>query len=640
LEPTNNSPKSHTLLYIFLPVVILISPILYLLLLTQFSITNYPTSIKPTQEFCVEGYFLFPNAYTIKSSFPVEIETKDKITLFNKYDVFAKVICFKPTTLLPESKQYTLNLSYLNFPNPTVFQKDLTITTQEYPDIMDVRFTEEINNNQILEFSIDYSGNHLNYFINLEDYEAPCNQESSTILCDISSLSLIQGYDYDLKLVSKYNGVLIKELKIIPVQIRTAVQIEKSSIKNKSVLQDKNIYEIDITLNKEILNTYNISIRDDSDGEVKLESSVVGNLLAIYPKEEFKQNTTYYLKLNDLTGLDGSTLANEYVLEFSIDDGPKISWTNISNSFSTSGNIVLAFNQDIKNPQNIKNYVKIDSSTNYSYSIYKNQVTINPSSSLGFCKKYTVSLAKGLVSNTSLIASSGATYSLKTTCKRTVSIGTSVQGRSIYAYYLGSGSKKIVFFGSMHGSEANTKTLLNKWVTELENNTDRIPSDKTIIVIPTLNPDGIANLSRFNAHGVDLNRNFDTPSWVTGTYLKTDFYPTGGGSAPFSEPESKDIRDLLYRESPYLTLSYHSAAGYIIPTNSSSAISKANSYSQLSGYTYVNPGAEGSFSYDITGTFEEWAEGRGYSALVVELSSAYYDQFIQNNKAMWRMVEQ
>ena len=96
----------------------------------------------------------------------------------------------------------------------------------------------------------------------------------------------------------------------------------------------------------------------------------------------------------------------------------------------------------------------------------------------------------------------------------------------------------------------------------------------------------------------------------------------------------------MYRESPYLTLSYHSAAGYVIPTNSSSAISKAYSYSQLSGYTYVNPGAEGSFSYDITGTFEEWAEGRGYSALVVELSSAYYDQFLQNSRAMWKMVEQ
>ncbi len=244
------------------------------------------------------------------------------------------------------------------------------------------------------------------------------------------------------------------------------------------------------------------------------------------------------------------------------------------------------------------------------------------------------------MSSTGLVSSSGTSYTLKTTCKRTVYIGTSVQGRGIYAYYFGSGSKKIVFFGAIHGSEANTKTLLNRWATELENNTDRIPSDKTIIVVPTVNPDGIANRSRFNANGVDLNRNFDTANWVTGTYLKTDFYPTGGGSAPFSEPESRDIRSLLNRENPYLTLTYHSAAGYVIPTSSSYAIGRGQTYSQLSGYSYINPGAAGAFTYDITGTFEEWAENSGYNALVIELSSAYSDQFIQNSKAMWRMVEE
>jgi len=181
--------------------------------------------------------------------------------------------------------------------------------------------------------------------------------------------------------------------------------------------------------------------------------------------------------------------------------------------------------------------------------------------------------------------------------------------------------------------------LMNRWATELENNSDRIPADKTIIVIPTVNPDGIANRSRFNANGVDLNRNFDTPNWVTGTYLQTDFYPTGGGSAPFSEPESQDIRDLMYRENPYLTLTYHAAAGYVIPTNSSYAIEKAHTYSQLSGYSYVNPDAVGAFTYDITGTFEEWAEGHGFNVLVIELSSWSSDQFTLNSKAMWKMVE-
>jgi hypothetical protein len=340
----------------------------------------------------------------------------------------------------------------------------------------------------------------------------------------------------------------------------------------------------------------------------------------------------------NLTGIDGSQMEKEYTLQFSIDDGPKITDTNISSSFSVSGNIILTFNQNIKN-QNIKDYIKLNSNTDYSYSISKNKITINPTSNLGGCRNYTLSIDKGIVGITNLISSKTYSYTISTQCRRVVSIGTSVRGRSIYATYFGYGSKKIVFFASMHGSEANTKSTLDRLISDLYTYRARIPTDKTIIVIPTLNPDGIANKSRFNAHGVDLNRNFDSSSWVSGTYFLKNYYPTGGGTYPFSEPESIAIRNLLSRENPYLTISYHSAAGYVIPTNTSRGLNAAGIYSRLSGYTYTPPGTEGDFSYDITGTFEEWAQEHGYSGMVIELSSAYVDQFSQNRNAMWEMIE-
>lgn len=413
-----------------------------------------------------------------------------------------------------------------------------------------------------------------------------------------------------------------------------------SSIENKSIVQSSTIPEIRISLNKEVEENIQVVLEDESKTPIQFDAILEAKDIVIHPKESFKQSNTYFVRINNLVGLDGSNMNNEYVLQFTIDDGPKIVSTNISSRFLTTSNIVLTFNQNIKTLQNIKNIVKLNSTSNYTYSISKNQVIINSDGNLDICKNYTINIYKGLVSDTDLVSSSSYTYTLKTTCKRVLVMGTSVQGRPIYAYYFGNGSRKIIFFAAMHGSEANTQSTLTKWIIELENNSTSIPSDKTIIVIPSLNPDGIANRSRFNANGVDLNRNFDSSTWVTGTYLKDEFYSTGGGSAPFSEPESIALRDLIYRESPYVTISYHSAAGYVIPSNTSKAIELAGTYSRLSGYTYINPGADGAFTYDITGTFEEWAEEKGLNGLVVELSSAYVDQFTQNKAAMWDMVKQ
>lgn len=640
MKSNTNNQKFHTTPYILLTIALLLLPFLLIILGTYKSITNHPANINPTEEFCIEGNFFFPNLYTIDTSIPANIEVRQKETLFNWFDIYAKEICLKPTILLPEANKYILRISYIDPFELGIFNKRIEITTDNYPRVNTWMFQEEINNHQILEYEVTYPTDIFDYYILQGETETPCSKEDTSVFCDISNLALQQGGEYELILLSKYQNNIIKKLQTSTVSVRTAVKVEQSNIANNDILQNPSITEIHNIFNKEILNGAQITLVDGSGISVPYDSSTIGNILKVYPKELLKQNTGYTLRINGVTGTDGSVLEKEYVLQFSIDDGPKITSTNIGSGFATSGNISFTFNQSLQNPQNIKNYIKINSSSNYSYTIKGNTVTINPDSDLDLCQKYTISLSKGIVSSTGLVSSSGTSYTLKTTCKRTVYIGTSVQGRGIYAYYFGSGSKKIVFFGAIHGSEANTKTLLNRWATELENNTDRIPSDKTIIVVPTVNPDGIANRSRFNANGVDLNRNFDTANWVTGTYLKTDFYPTGGGSAPFSEPESRDIRSLLNRENPYLTLTYHSAAGYVIPTSSSYAIGRGQTYSQLSGYSYINPGAAGAFTYDITGTFEEWAENSGYNALVIELSSAYSDQFIQNSKAMWRMVEE
>jgi murein tripeptide amidase MpaA len=109
-------------------------------------------------------------------------------------------------------------------------------------------------------------------------------------------------------------------------------------------------------------------------------------------------------------------------------------------------------------------------------------------------------------------------------------IGTSVEGRSIEAYTFGTGEHNLLFVGGIHGGyEWNTVVLAYAFIDYFTQYPESIPEGITVHIIPSLNPDGIFAVTglegafseaqvteiaptatgRFNAHAVDLNRNFD-----------------------------------------------------------------------------------------------------------------------------------
>jgi hypothetical protein len=618
---------------------LLIISLISIIFLTKLSLKTFESSITTSEEFCLEGNFIFPTLYKFHSDIPSTKEIKEKTEIFNKLTIFAKKICFTPTELLPETNQYPLTITYFENVDLNILKKEILLETKPYPEISRIFFKEEINKKDVLIYQLDDINNLLEYQIRVGEMFVNCNKEDDILICDISPLALSLGEAYELSLVSTYNNETIDTLGRKEVSILSSMKIIESSIKESEVLKDPNLEKIELEANKDISNNLTVSLKNESGKEIQIETEVEKNNILVNIKDSLVQNMKYILTISNMTGIDGSEMEEEYILNFSVSDGPKVSSSNIQDGFSTSSNIVLYFNQNLNSSQSIKNLLTVDGKTEYSYSVYNNRLTINPSSNLSFCANHTVKINTGIKSNTGLTSSRSYTYNFKSTCKRTYSIGKSVDGRTIYAYYFGSGSKKIIFYGAMHGSESNTKYTLTYWMSELEKNSDSIPDDKTVIVVPVLNPDGVANSTRFNSNEVDLNRNFDSSTWTSGTYFLNKFYPTGGGDTPFSEPESRAIRDLIYRESPYLTLSYHAAAGYVVPSNTSKGIELGKVYSNLSGYRYVAPGTDDAFSYDITGAFGEWAQEHGYNSLTIELSSAYYNQFSQNKNAMWEMVE-
>lgn len=612
---------------------------LFVLIGVRNSVFAFPENIKPSEEFCIDGYFLFPSLYKIDTSIPSERTINSTVKIFDRFEILSRQICIKPTTLLEEKKPYNIKLAYLGNSDMNIFQNQIEVKTDEYPSIEVSTLDGEISRNEQLTFDLSYDNLFLDYILQIGEENIKCQKEDKRITCNTQDIPFEYGQTYKTKLLGMYNNEIVKIVDSKDILILHPVTVESSSIGQNGVVSSITIPEISLTLNKEIKDTLQISIKDESGYSLEFASLLQEKNILIQPKENFKQSTSYTITVSNLEGIDGSKAENDYTLSFSIGDGPKITGSNMKTGFSTGDNIVLTFNQDLKTQQDIKKYITINSTTEYSYSIKKNQITINPTNTLNTCTVYKLDISKGLTGTSGLVASTGSSHTFKTRCYRVVSLGTSVQGRNIYAYYFGNGSKKILFFASMHGSESNTKSTMTKWIDELEINSSKIPSDKTVIVIPTLNPDGVANKSRFNANGVDLNRNFAAADWAPGTYLQSNFYPTGGGISPFSEPESLIMKNLLLRESPYISLSYHSAAGYVVVSNTAKGIEMGQIYSQLSKYRYIAPTTHDAFSYDITGTFEGWAEEQGYSSLVIELSSAYTDQFLQNKSAMWKMVE-
>lgn len=132
------------------------------------------------------------------------------------------------------------------------------------------------------------------------------------------------------------------------------------------------------------------------------------------------------------------------------------------------------------------------------------------------------------------------------------SIGTSVEGCEIpvHANFDLAGGRLpagiTLLIGGTHGDEPATVLLLESFLKSAAwRGLDACPT----IVLPIANPDGCRLGTRYNARGVDLNRNCDF-NWQAGSEE-----PSGPG--PWSEPESRALRDFILAWRPAKIVSLH-----------------------------------------------------------------------------------
>lgn len=220
-------------------------------------------------------------------------------------------------------------------------------------------------------------------------------------------------------------------------------------------------------------------------------------------------------------------------------------------------------------------------------------------------------------------------------------IGASVEGRPIEAYTFGSGATHLAFVGGIHGGyEWNSVLLAYQFLDYLTENVGVIPKGLTITVIPVANPDGLYKVigkegrftsadvpqsqdlhiaGRFNAHGVDLNRNFDC-NWKPESMWRGK--QVSAGPSPFSEPEARALRDFVLKNHPSAVIYWHSQANAVYASACENGILPEtlhimNVYADAAGY----PAVESFDAYEVTGDTEGWLASIGIPAITVELQT-------------------
>jgi hypothetical protein len=137
------------------------------------------------------------------------------------------------------------------------------------------------------------------------------------------------------------------------------------------------------------------------------------------------------------------------------------------------------------------------------------------------------------------------------------SIGRSVEGREITAranfdFSDSPPPNSTLLIGGTHGNEPATVRVLEDY---LQSPAWEALRQFPTMVLPLANPDGAERATRYNARGVDLNRNCGF-NWRS----KCEEPP---GPSPWSEPESVALRDFIMAWQPAKIVSLHWALAEI-----------------------------------------------------------------------------
>jgi hypothetical protein len=201
-------------------------------------------------------------------------------------------------------------------------------------------------------------------------------------------------------------------------------------------------------------------------------------------------------------------------------------------------------------------------------------------------------------------------------------LGNSYDGHSIKAYQFGDGSRSVLLVGGLHAGFAPASVSLAETVIAVySDDPDKVPDNVTLFVIPNANPDSDwdpgGKSGRLNGNGVDLNRNFGCNWSKNADWKEQSINP---GSGPFSEPETRILRDFIQIYGPSAVIFYEARAtnGMVAPGNCNSEDGGSDQLAQIyiggSGYPLYT-------GFSLTGDGSDWLASQGIPSIAILFKS-------------------
>ena len=587
-------------------------------------------------ETCDNRLLLLPDVFGESGSDNYEVTSRGGWSL-GGYRLTATALCITPAE--PPEENTVETIAYAPW-GGWFARLSYHIETNDHPAVDASVLGAPIPVSRTLHLPLSEPDETFSYHIVVGEGKAECISEKSQLSCDIPMLELEQGSEYALALERRFKDEKVDEVMQATIETLSPLSVVASSIARDATVYDKPksvTLAVDKPLGKTDFTAWRV------DGETPTELTVTaesqGQEAIITFAEDLPRQATIELRATAFEASDGSTTLDPYVLPFKTSGGPKVTGVNVgSTGVDIGSQIVVTFDQELSTDQDLSALVATGGGVTYQ-ARQGNQLFFSTGGT-GRCQDISITLKPDIKSPYDIFGQSAWQYNGRTICYTVTTIGYSVKGRAIQAYHFGNGGSSIVYTGAIHGSEYSTKSLMDRWIQELDANPGQIPAGKRVIVVPSINPDGLAAGSRVNARNVDLNRNFAVSDWQKDIqHTNGSAFPGGGGETPMSEPETKAIAGFIAQQRPELVVSYHSIGSLVIPSQGGQSNARASQYASLSGYK-LSPGGGGEFGYQITGTADDYyREKLGVPSVLVELGSHSYHQFERNRSAMWAMMQ-